>query len=79
MRTLSKLLFCAGLAVTVSSCDKLDDFLGHGPGKEKGTIFENKSELEPLVAMKPQFNFVKAYSLKARMPLQKNWNMPPAY
>lgn len=27
------------------------------------TIFENKSSLEPLVAIKPQFNFVKAYSL----------------
>lgn len=27
------------------------------------TMFENKSELEPLVAIQPQFNFVKAYSL----------------
>ncbi|UII79727.1 hypothetical protein [Flagellimonas sp. CMM7] len=26
-------------------------------------MFENKSELEPLVAIQPQFNFVKAYSL----------------
>ena len=28
-----------------------------------GTIFENKSNLEPLIAIQPQFNFVKAYSL----------------
>lgn len=27
------------------------------------TMFENKSSLEPLVAMSPQFNYVKAYSL----------------
>lgn len=27
------------------------------------TIFENKSDVEPLVALSPQFNFVKAYSL----------------
>lgn len=27
------------------------------------TIFENKSNLSPLVAMRPQFNFVEAYSL----------------
>ncbi|MDY0781536.1 hypothetical protein [Tenacibaculum sp. IB213877] len=27
------------------------------------TIFENKSSLEPLVAIHPQFNYVKAYSL----------------
>lgn len=27
------------------------------------TMFENKSALEPLVALQPQFNFVKAYSL----------------
>jgi hypothetical protein len=27
------------------------------------TMFENKSALEPLVAIQPQFNFVKAYSL----------------
>lgn len=27
------------------------------------TIFENKSNLDPLVAISPQFNFVKAYSL----------------
>lgn len=27
------------------------------------TMFENKSNLEPLVAMMPQFNYVKAYSL----------------
>lgn len=29
----------------------------------ESTIFENKSKLDPLVAMQPQFNFVKAYSL----------------
>lgn len=64
MRTLKQLLFCAGLAVTATSCDKLDDFLGHGGSdEEKGTIFENKSELEPLVDIKSQFNFVKPYSL----------------
>src|SRR5688572_12157696 len=27
------------------------------------TMFENKSDVEPLVAMSQQFNFVKAYSL----------------
>jgi hypothetical protein len=27
------------------------------------TIFENKSDVEPLVSMSPQFNYVKAYSL----------------
>jgi hypothetical protein len=30
---------------------------------QQQTIFENKSNLEPLVAISPQFNFVKAYSL----------------
>lgn len=64
MRTLKKLLLCAGVVATATSCDKLDDFLGHGGGEEeKGIIFENKSELEPLVDVKSQFNFVKAYSL----------------
>lgn len=29
----------------------------------EATIFENKSAVEPLVAIHPQFNFVKAYSL----------------
>jgi len=66
MKNLTKLLLLAGVVAT-TSCDKLDDYLGHptggGDGDEKGTIFENKSELDPLVAIEPQFNFVKAYSL----------------
>ncbi|AWX45984.1 hypothetical protein HME9304_03016 [Flagellimonas maritima] len=63
MRTLKNLVLM-GVLVAVTSCDKIDDFVGGGDDDEpKGTIFENKSELEPLVAMKPQFNFVQAYSL----------------
>ena len=66
MKKIKKLLFCAGL-IAFSSCEKLDDFVGDGDGdggnEETGTIFENKSNLEPLVALTPQFNFVKAYSL----------------
>ncbi|MFS4468421.1 hypothetical protein [Maribacter sp. 2210JD10-5] len=66
MRTLKKLLFCAAGFATMASCDQLDDFIGDGGdggGEEQGTIFENKSSLEPLVAIQPQFNFVEAYSL----------------
>lgn len=66
MKNLTKFLFLAGLVAT-ASCDKLDDFIGSsndgGDGKKTGTIFENKSNLDPLVAIQPQFNFVKAYSL----------------
>ncbi|MGB7393643.1 MAG: hypothetical protein WA913_04550 [Pricia sp.] len=66
MKTLKKLLLCAGV-IASASCDKLDDFIGSpnngGDGDERGTIFENKSELEPLVAMQSQFNFVETYSL----------------
>lgn len=63
MRTLRNVLLLAGM-VTASSCDKIDDFVGGGGDDEPaGTMFENKSELEPLVAIQPQFNFVKAYSL----------------
>jgi len=66
MRTLRNLMICASLAVLATSCDQLDDFLGGGGDDEEeemGTIFENKSSLEPLVAIQPQFNFVEAYSL----------------
>ncbi|WP_373517023.1 hypothetical protein [Pricia sp.] len=66
MKNLTRLLLVAGVIAT-TGCDKLDDFLGHptdgGGGEETGTIFENKSKLDPLVAIEPQFNFVKAYSL----------------
>lgn len=64
MRTLKNLLLCAGI-ISLSSCDRLDDFIGDGGGGDepKGTIFENKSNLDPLVSIMPQFSFVKAYSL----------------
>lgn len=64
MRTLKNVLLLGGL-IAVTSCDKIDDFIGGGSDDDQptGTIFENKSELEPLVAIQPQFNFVKAYSL----------------
>ncbi|WP_282160611.1 hypothetical protein [Ulvibacterium marinum] len=65
MRTLKNVLLCTGI-IALSSCDRLDDFIGDGGGSDDepmGTIFENKSSLEPLVALKPQFNFVDAYSL----------------
>ncbi|WP_422859803.1 hypothetical protein ACOKFD_02475 [Flagellimonas sp. S174] len=64
MRTLKNLLLLSGLVV-VTSCDKIDDFIGGGDDDDQptGTIFENKSNLEPLVAITPQFNFVQAYSL----------------
>ncbi|MGB6151822.1 MAG: hypothetical protein WBG48_07515 [Pricia sp.] len=66
MKNLTKLVLLASVVAT-TSCDKLEDYLGHpiegGDGDQKGTIFENKSELDPLVAIEPQFNFVKAYSL----------------
>lgn len=66
MKNLTKLMLLAGV-VAIASCDKIEDYLGHPTdgdgGEEKGTLFENKSELDPLVAIEPQFNFVKAYSL----------------
>ncbi|MEO0902041.1 MAG: hypothetical protein AAFY00_08440, partial [Bacteroidota bacterium] len=64
MRTLKNLLLLSGLVVG-TSCDKIDDFVGGGDDDDQatGTIFENKSNLEPLVAITPQFNFVEAYSL----------------
>lgn len=68
MKKIKKLLLCTGLLAAVTSCDRIDDFIGEGigadgGGEEQATMFENKSALEPLVAMKPQFNFVEAYSL----------------
>ncbi len=36
------------------------------------TMFENKSSLEPLVAIQPQFNFVKAYSLLSSTDVLSN-------
>ena len=65
MRTLKTLLLLGGLVVA-TSCDQIDDFIGdRGGGDEEpsGTIFENKSNLEPLVSIMPQFNFVEVYSL----------------
>ena len=64
MRTLKNLLLLSGLVVA-TSCDKIDDFIGGGDDDDQatGTIFENKSNLEPLVAITPQFNFVQAYSV----------------
>lgn len=66
MRTLKKLLFCAVSITALNSCDRIDDFVGESDGsenEEQGTMFENKSNLEPLVALESQFNFVDAYSL----------------
>jgi len=65
MRTLKKLLLCAVGTTAFLSCDRLDDLVGGNgnPTEDEGTIFENKSNLEPLVAIQPQFNFVEAYSL----------------
>ncbi len=64
MRTLKNVLLLAGLAV-MASCDRIDDFIGGGDDDDAttGTMFENKSNLEPLVSIRPQFNFVEAYSL----------------
>ena len=67
MRTLKNILLVGGL-IAVASCDQIDDFIGgggedDGNGEPTGTIFENKSNLEPLVAIQPQFNFVQAYSM----------------
>ena len=66
MKKFTKLVLLAGIIAT-TSCEKLENYLGHpidDDGEEEtGTIFENKSELEPLVAIESQFNFVKAYSL----------------
>ncbi|MEM9076398.1 MAG: hypothetical protein AAGC43_05125 [Bacteroidota bacterium] len=63
MRTLKNLFLLSGLVVA-TSCDKIDDFIGGSDDDEPtGTIFENKSVLDPLVAIQPQFNFVEAYSL----------------
>ncbi len=58
-------MLCA-VVVAFASCEKLEDFTGDissGGNDSEGTIFENKSALEPLVAVQSQFNFVKAYSL----------------
>lgn len=67
MRTLKNGILCLGFLVAAASCETIDDFIGDGGGdngdEETGTIFENKSNLEPLVAIQPQFNFVKPYSL----------------
>ncbi|WP_394972146.1 hypothetical protein [uncultured Croceitalea sp.] len=38
----------------------------------EATIFENKSALEPLVSIQPQFNFVKAYSLISSTDILEN-------
>ncbi|KKM88122.1 hypothetical protein LCGC14_1261890, partial [marine sediment metagenome] len=66
MKNVIQYLFLGGV-VAITSCDKIDDFLGspdhNDDDKEEVSIFENKSELEPLVALQSQFNFVKAYSL----------------
>ncbi len=65
MRTLKTLLLLGGLVVA-TSCDQIDDFIGDGGGGDEepaGTIFENKSNLEPLVSIMPQFSFVDVYSL----------------
>ncbi len=63
MKTVQKILLGAGV-VLFSSCEFVDDFIGDGPGEdESGTIFENKSNLDPLVALTPQFNYVDAYSI----------------
>ncbi|MEM7485123.1 MAG: hypothetical protein AAF348_07930 [Bacteroidota bacterium] len=73
MRTLKNLLLLGGL-VAMTSCDQIDDFIGGGGDDDepKGTMFENKSELEPLVALKPQFNFVEAYSLISSTDVLEN-------
>ncbi|QLG47101.1 PhoX family protein [Costertonia aggregata] len=66
MKTFKRLLFCAVGLASLYSCNEIDDFIGGGGGgggEDEGTIFENKSSLEPLVAITPQFNFVEAYSL----------------
>lgn len=69
------LLSCMG--VVILSCDPEDGTDGisgiDGVDGEDGAdgqdltpmlgMFENKSKLDPLVAIQPQFNFVKAYSL----------------
>ena len=65
MRTLKNLLLLGGLVV-VTSCDQIDDFIGDGGSDDEepmGTMFENKSNLDALVDIRPQFNFVEAYSL----------------
>ena len=65
MKKLTSFILLAGLVAT-TSCELLDDFIGDTPfgdDDDSGTMFENKSELEPLVAIQPQFNFVDAYSL----------------
>ncbi len=63
MRTLRNVLLLS-IAIAVSSCDELDDFIGSGGGNpKKGKIFENKSELDPLVDIFPKFRRVKAYSM----------------
>ncbi|MEO0507607.1 MAG: hypothetical protein AAF090_15740 [Bacteroidota bacterium] len=72
MRTLKNVLLLSGLVVA-TSCDQLDDFIGGGDdGEPEGTIFENKSALEPLVAIEPQFNFVEAYSMISSTDVLEN-------
>ncbi len=74
MRTLKNILLLGGLVVA-TSCDQIDDFIGGGDnddGEPMGTMFENKSSLEPLVALKPQFNFVEAYSLISSTDVLEN-------
>ena len=54
--------------------DIFNDGDGDGDGEptEEGTIFENKSSLEPLVAIQSQFNFVEAYSLISSTDVLEN-------
>ncbi len=70
-RALSKLSLLL-LCVFIASCDDGIDGQDGVDGQDgqdgqdfvpDPTIFENKSNLEPLVALKPQFSFVEAYSL----------------
>lgn len=47
MRTLKKLLLCAGVVATASSCDRIDDFINDG-GNDGSD--EPKMEMEPLTS-----------------------------
>lgn len=75
MRTLKPILLGAALLL-LAACSEVDDFVGYVndtlDDTEEGTIFENKSNLDPLVAMMPQFSYVEAYSLLSSSDVLEN-------
>lgn len=67
MGTLKKMLFCAGLVVSATSCEKLDDLLGHptdGEGETPKSVELKDHSVTPAFAkVAPEFSGIEVYSL----------------